>query len=137
MADVDALLYLPDRNTGQLRKIVDVAALSPGWHQSFTDLLAEQDGVTALHTIRIPDTEVFAAEITDLLAAMPQAIRRVFYTEARSRLHRREVSALDQPSTGTAYLVGVPDTPNHATCQRVSHAASECVTCVPPTSWPD
>lgn len=255
VADVDALLYLPDRNTEQLRKIVDVAALSPGWHQSFTDLLAQQDrlpaqaaakpawsgfrplkvtvaqpethsvlsirlasddgtplpaalpgqymtvripadvgpapvrsyslsgdprggeyrisvkreeygvvsrwlhthaapgvvidaaaprgdfylvdddtpvvlmsagiGVTPvlamlhalasagsrrelwwLHTIRNPDTEAFAAEITDLLAAMPQATRRVFYTESRGRLDRREVAALGLPSTGTAYLCG-------------------------------
>lgn len=39
VADVDALLYLPNRNAEQLRKIVDVAALSPGWRQSFTEML--------------------------------------------------------------------------------------------------
>jgi ferredoxin-NADP reductase/MOSC domain-containing protein YiiM len=44
VADVDALLYLPDRDVEQLRKIVDVPALSPGWQQSFNDLLAAQDG---------------------------------------------------------------------------------------------
>ena len=43
VADVDALLYLPDRNLEQLRKVVDVSALSPGWMQSFHDLLAEHD----------------------------------------------------------------------------------------------
>jgi ferredoxin-NADP reductase/MOSC domain-containing protein YiiM len=43
VADVDALLYLPDRNIEQLRKIVDVPALSPGWQQSFNDLLAAHD----------------------------------------------------------------------------------------------
>ena len=47
VADVDALLYLPDRNIEQLRKIVDVPALSPGWQQSFNDLLAAHDGATA------------------------------------------------------------------------------------------
>jgi ferredoxin-NADP reductase/MOSC domain-containing protein YiiM/ferredoxin len=41
VADVDALLYLPNRNTEQLRKVVDVPALSPGWQQSFRDMLAE------------------------------------------------------------------------------------------------
>jgi ferredoxin-NADP reductase/MOSC domain-containing protein YiiM len=41
VADVDALLYLPDRNTELLRKVVDVPALSPGWQQSFRDMLAE------------------------------------------------------------------------------------------------
>lgn len=44
VADVDALLYLPDRNVETLRKAVDVAALSPGWQQSFHDLLAARDG---------------------------------------------------------------------------------------------
>lgn len=40
VADVDALLYLPDRNIDRLREIVDVPALSTGWQQSFRDLLA-------------------------------------------------------------------------------------------------
>ncbi len=39
VADVDALLYLPDRDTDLLRKAVDVPALSPGWQQSFRDML--------------------------------------------------------------------------------------------------
>lgn len=43
VADVDALLYLPDRNVEMLRKIVDVPALSPGWQQSFRDMLVSQD----------------------------------------------------------------------------------------------
>ncbi|MCR6484927.1 MOSC and FAD-binding oxidoreductase domain-containing protein [Amycolatopsis sp. OK19-0408] len=40
VADVDALLYLPDRDPETLRKAVDVPALSPGWQASFRDLLA-------------------------------------------------------------------------------------------------
>jgi ferredoxin-NADP reductase/MOSC domain-containing protein YiiM len=43
VADVDALLYLPGRNAEQLREIVDVPALSPGWQQSFNDMLHAQD----------------------------------------------------------------------------------------------
>ena len=43
VADVDALLYLPDRNVEQLRKIVDVPALSPGWQQSFNEMLAAHE----------------------------------------------------------------------------------------------
>ena len=39
VADVDALLYLPDRNVDQLRKAVEVPALSPGWQQSFRNML--------------------------------------------------------------------------------------------------
>ena len=47
VADVDALLYLPDRNIDRLRKIVDVAALSPGWQQSFHDMLAAHESGVA------------------------------------------------------------------------------------------
>src|ERR1700744_3847576 len=39
VADIDALLYLPNRDIDHLRKVVDVPALSPGWQQSFNDLL--------------------------------------------------------------------------------------------------
>ena len=46
VADVDALLYLPDRNIDQLRKIVDVPALSPGWQQSFNEMLAAHETST-------------------------------------------------------------------------------------------
>ena len=40
VADVDALLYMPDRDIGLLRKTVDMPALSPGWQRSFRDMLA-------------------------------------------------------------------------------------------------
>ena len=43
VADVDALLYLPNRNIEQLRKIVEVPALSPGWQESFRDMLAAHE----------------------------------------------------------------------------------------------
>lgn len=39
VADIDALLYLPPRDVELLRKAVDVPELSPGWQQSFNDLL--------------------------------------------------------------------------------------------------
>lgn len=47
VADVDALLYLPNRDDEQLRKAIDVPALSPGWQQSFRDLLAESASAAA------------------------------------------------------------------------------------------
>ena len=46
VADIDALLYLPDRDMDLLRKAVDVPALSPGWQQSFSDLLAAHESST-------------------------------------------------------------------------------------------
>ncbi len=44
VAEVDALLYLPDRNVERLREAIDIPALSPGWQQSFHDMLAVHDG---------------------------------------------------------------------------------------------
>ena len=41
VADTDALLYLPGRDTGKLRAALRIPALSPGWQGSFRDLLAE------------------------------------------------------------------------------------------------
>src|SRR5262245_22647466 len=43
VADVDALLYLPGKDLDLLRKTVEVPALSPGWQQSFRDMLAEHE----------------------------------------------------------------------------------------------
>ena len=45
VAEIDALLYLPDRDVAKLRQAVDIPALSPGWQGSFHDLLAEADGL--------------------------------------------------------------------------------------------
>src|ERR1700730_15954236 len=53
VADVDALLYLPDRDIEQVAKAVDVPALSPGWQQSFRDMLAAHENAVAPTTRRI------------------------------------------------------------------------------------
>ncbi len=46
VAAIDALLYLPDRDTELLRKALDIPALSPGWQQSFRELLDVAEGRT-------------------------------------------------------------------------------------------
>jgi ferredoxin-NADP reductase/MOSC domain-containing protein YiiM len=43
VADADALLYLSGRDPAKLRRAVRIPALSPGWQQSFRDLLAGGD----------------------------------------------------------------------------------------------
>ena len=68
VAAIDALLYLPDRDIGQLRKAVDIPALSPGWQRSFRGLLdaaehqsgageppvgAERDGWAGFRPLRV------------------------------------------------------------------------------------
>ncbi len=40
VADTDALLYLPGKDTAKLRRALGTPALSPGWQGSFRDLLA-------------------------------------------------------------------------------------------------
>ncbi|MFG1811894.1 MOSC domain-containing protein [Streptomyces sp. NPDC049040] len=40
VADTDALLYLPDRDPAKLRSALKIPALSPGWQQSFRELVA-------------------------------------------------------------------------------------------------
>jgi ferredoxin-NADP reductase/MOSC domain-containing protein YiiM/ferredoxin len=43
VADTDALLYLPRRDQAKLRVALRIPALSPGWQQSFRDLLTSQE----------------------------------------------------------------------------------------------
>jgi len=43
VAEIDALLYLPGRSTERLRRAVLVPALSAGWRDSFTQLLASTE----------------------------------------------------------------------------------------------
>ena len=43
VAESDALLYLPDGDVETMRRLVKVAALSPGWRSSFDDIVARAD----------------------------------------------------------------------------------------------
>ncbi len=53
VAEVDGLLYLPDPDIDRIRDASDVPALSPGWRQSFAEILAaHESGMTP------PDAEV-------------------------------------------------------------------------------
>jgi ferredoxin-NADP reductase/MOSC domain-containing protein YiiM len=49
VTDTDALLYLPGRDTAKLRLAAKIPALSPGWQQSFRELIdaAERGGPAA------------------------------------------------------------------------------------------
>src|SRR5215469_3920414 len=44
VADTDTLLYLPGRDPDKLRAALQIPALSPGWQDSFRDLLAAAEG---------------------------------------------------------------------------------------------
>jgi ferredoxin-NADP reductase/MOSC domain-containing protein YiiM len=43
VADTDALLYLPGPDPAKLRTAVQIPALSPGWQDSFRELIANED----------------------------------------------------------------------------------------------
>ena len=47
VADADTLLYLPGRDPAQLRLATQIPALSPGWQQSFQNLLQAADDAAA------------------------------------------------------------------------------------------
>ena len=47
VAEADALLYLPGRDLAKLRVATRIPALSPGWQQSFRELLAGSDAPAA------------------------------------------------------------------------------------------
>ena len=48
VADIDALLYLPGHDPAQLRAALQIPALSPGWQQSFRELLDAAGGPAAV-----------------------------------------------------------------------------------------
>ena len=47
VADTDALLYLPERDPTKLRAATQIPALSPGWQESFRELLSAEDAAAA------------------------------------------------------------------------------------------
>jgi ferredoxin-NADP reductase/MOSC domain-containing protein YiiM len=47
VADVDGLLYLPNRDEEKLRATLRIPALSPGWQQSFRELVEKADETAA------------------------------------------------------------------------------------------
>ncbi|ORB73722.1 MOSC and FAD-binding oxidoreductase domain-containing protein [Mycobacterium scrofulaceum] len=99
VADVDALLYLPDRDLDRLRKVVDVPALSPGWQQSFRDMLEAQREST-LPAAR-PAWEGFRP-------LRVSAVRRESSQVMSIRLEAVDHAALPPPLPGQYLTVRIP-----------------------------
>jgi ferredoxin-NADP reductase/MOSC domain-containing protein YiiM len=105
VADVDALLYLPDRNMDQLRTIVDVPALSPGWQQSFRDMLAADEGASAPTAPPIGDEPGW----TGFRRLRVGAARGESPTVLSIELETDDHAALSTPLAGQYLTIRIPD----------------------------
>jgi ferredoxin-NADP reductase/MOSC domain-containing protein YiiM len=72
VADTDALLYLPSRDQAKLRVAVRIPALSPGWQQSFRELLTSQERDSEVGSVVEPAWSGFRAlRVTKVVAETP------------------------------------------------------------------
>jgi len=72
IADTDALLYLPDRDRTKLAASLRIPALSPGWQQSFRELLADHADGTR------PDWEGFRPLVVSEVVAETPEVRSIY-----------------------------------------------------------
>jgi ferredoxin-NADP reductase/MOSC domain-containing protein YiiM/ferredoxin len=105
VADVDALLYLPDRNMDQLRKVVEVSALSPGWQQSFRDMMAAHENST------VPTARPLKAESgwTGFRRLEVAATHRESPTVLSIELEPIDRTKLPTPLPGQYLTIKIPD----------------------------
>ncbi|OBK72035.1 MOSC and FAD-binding oxidoreductase domain-containing protein [Mycobacterium sp. 1165178.9] len=141
VADVDALLYLPDRDVEMLRKAIDVPALSPGWQQSFHELLAAHEGKaaavapalpgwTGFRNLRVTETRRESSQVLSirleaedhgpLPPALPGQYLTVKITGAGEPAPLRSYSLSDDSSTGS-YRISVKRE-DHGVVSRWLHA---------------
>ena len=78
VADTDALLYLPGRDHARLRAAVRIPALSPGWQESFRDLLADGGAASGVGRARVG--RVPAAARTKVVAESA-AVSSIYLTD--------------------------------------------------------
>jgi ferredoxin-NADP reductase/MOSC domain-containing protein YiiM len=126
VADTDALLYLPSRDQDKLRVAVQIPALSPGWHDSFRDLLAPAGGGgrpawPAFRQLRVANvvredatvTSIYlaAADGTALPAARAGQYLTVRITGAGRPAPVRSYSLSSAPDAGT-YRISIKQEPH-------------------------
>ncbi len=79
VAAADALLYLPGRDPAQLRVATQIPALSPGWRDSFRDLLETADGRrpawSGFRPLRVTDVVRECATVSSIHLADPDGTR--------------------------------------------------------------
>jgi len=126
VADTDALLYLPGRDTAKLRAALRIPALSPGWQGSFRDLLAAPapepgPAWTAFRSLRVTKTVredatvcsiyLAADDGTALPAARAGQYLTLKVTGAGQPVPVRSYSLSSAPDAGT-YRISVKQEPH-------------------------
>jgi ferredoxin-NADP reductase/MOSC domain-containing protein YiiM len=81
VADTDALLYLPGRDPARLAAALRIPALSPGWQESFRELVAARSGAaapaeavpawTGFRPLRVTDVVRESASVVSIHLAVP------------------------------------------------------------------
>jgi ferredoxin-NADP reductase/MOSC domain-containing protein YiiM len=75
VAATDALLYLPDRDRDGLRRAVDIPAMSPGWRQSFRELLdggaASRPAWSGFRELRVAKVVPESADVSSIYLTAP------------------------------------------------------------------
>jgi ferredoxin-NADP reductase/MOSC domain-containing protein YiiM len=104
VADVDALLYLPDRDMDLLRKVVEVPALSPGWQQSFRDMLVADEKPTSTRQLPVGAPPGWSGFRTLRVTATHRESPAVMSI----RLEADDASALAAPLPGQYLTVKIP-----------------------------
>jgi ferredoxin-NADP reductase/MOSC domain-containing protein YiiM len=109
VAAIDALLYLPGRDDDQLRKAVDIPALSPGWQGSFRELLSppapEPVGWTGFREMRVA--------------------RVVAETATVASIHLTADGPLPKPKPGQYLTLRVPSDPPSVRSYSLSDTPSD------------
>jgi ferredoxin-NADP reductase/MOSC domain-containing protein YiiM len=110
VADIDALLYLPGRDIERLRAAVDIPALSPGWQQSFRELLDSVENGTQVDAASVgvePGWSGFRRLRVAKLVAESSTVTSVYLTAENG-------DVLPQPKAGqyiTLRAAGAGDPP--------------------------
>ncbi|HEY7593896.1 MAG TPA: MOSC domain-containing protein [Actinophytocola sp.] len=119
VADTDALLYLPGRDMDKLRAAIDIPALSPGWQQSFRELLdtpAPPAGPAweGFRRLRVTDIVAESASVASVHLAADEPLPPPGagqYLTVRAAGALRSYSLSSDPAAGT-YRISVKREPD-------------------------
>ncbi|HEY3505423.1 MAG TPA: MOSC and FAD-binding oxidoreductase domain-containing protein [Actinocatenispora sp.] len=119
VAAIDALLYLPGRDPGDLRRALDIPALSPGWRQSLRELVEAADESTAA----VPPV---GTEPPGWPGFRPMRVSRIVpETATVTSIHLRATddAALPRPAPGQYLTLRVPQAGDPAPVRNYSLSA--------------